>query len=159
MVSVLTLGTLPSPSQGTVWAGQHLGSSGATLVGFGFPPVSADWAWADPGVHLGVGVCVLGHLLLLTMQMLLSVWWCGLDTGMVQTAFPLGDTESQSSISCFALGKAALCPSKQVFFSLGSPFSVLWTWCCREDEPLVRQEGWIAARVGLVHLGDLFQPQ
>lgn len=93
-------GRLPCPLQGSVWAGQHLGRSNATLVGFGFNPMSADWAQGDPGVCLGAGVCVLGHLLLLTLQMLSSVWWCGLDIGTAQTAFPLGVTKQHIMFCC-----------------------------------------------------------
>lgn len=144
VVAVLGLGQLLSPA-GQCVGRAALGQGSATLVGFGFNAVSA-------AVHgrSWFCVCVLG------LQML-SVWWCGLDTGTAQAAFPLGDTESQSCYHVL-LWAEKLCPSKQAFFSLSSPFSVLWACCWREDKPLVRQEGWFATRVGLVHLGGLFQP-
>lgn len=155
MVTVISLGHLPPPGravsgQGSIWAGavplwlvlvpvQCLQTEhGQVLVSI--------WEW----VFVSLGICCSLQCRCCYLR--------GLDIGMVQTAFPLGDTESQSSISCFAVGEEALCPSKQAFFSLSSPFSVLWTCCWREDEPLVGQEGWFAARVGLVHLGGLFRP-
>lgn len=49
-------------------SGQHWGRSSAPLAGFGSNPVPAHWAQTDPGVLLAV--CVLGHLLLLTLQKL-----------------------------------------------------------------------------------------